>query len=244
MLPPDYSGQLEIFDPSKFVEPVHIIGCGGIGSALFFPLLKLGVQTIHLWDKDAVEAHNIPCQLVYRPSDIGTSKVLAMKNFAERQEAECEVIPHDEFVTGETPLDGIVISGVDSQDSRKAIWAAIQANLAFVPLYMDGRLGGENLQLLTQGFNEETARLAAFSPADFDAALEYEEHWLFPSSRSTQLPCAARTVIHPPVALASLIIAQLTLYMRKVALRDNICFNLKTMQFVASEPKAEVVQQN
>ena len=158
---PDYRDQTAIFDPAKFTWPVHIIGAGGIGSAVIFPLLKLGVHELHVWDPDVVEAHNLPAQLLYRPSDIGMSKASAVQAFAERQESDCQVVPHTEFVTADTPFDGIVISGVDSMKSRSHIWDAVKFN-PLVPLYMDGRIGGEQLQLLS------------LNPSDIDGIDAYE----------------------------------------------------------------------
>lgn len=216
----DYSDQTAIFDPAKFAWPVHIIGLGGIGSAVLFPLLKLGVRELHIWDRDEVEPHNIPAQLVYRVSDIGISKAKAVQAFTERQEAECHVVPHEEFVTETTSLEGVVISGVDSMASRSAIWQAVQWN-ADVPLYMDGRIGGEQLQLLT------------LNPSDPDA-IEAYEHWLFPDSEASELPCAARTVIHPPTVLAGLMVAQLTLFLREEKPKGNIMAHLKAMNFVVN----------
>lgn len=213
----DYRDQTDIFDPRKFTWPVHIIGLGGIGSALLFPLLKLGVGELHLWDFDAVEPHNIPAQLIYRPSDIGMTKAEAACAFIERQEADCKVTPHGERVTASTPLQGVVISGVDSMASRSEIWQAVEWNTD-VPLYMDGRIGGENLQLLT------------LNPSDIDAIDVYSK-WIFPDSEGAALPCAARTVIHPPTVLAGLMVAQLTLFLREERPKANIRANLKTMFF-------------
>lgn len=216
----DYSNQTDIFDPAQFAWPVHVIGLGGIGGAVLFPLLKLGVHEVHVWDTDVVEPHNIPAQLVYRPSDIGVSKAKAVQAFAERQEADCEIVIHEERVDSDTKLNGIVISGVDSMASRSDIWQAVQYNVE-VPLYMDGRIGGEQLQLLT------------LNPSDFDSVQGYEE-WLFPDSEAAELPCAARTVIHPPTVLAGLMIAQLTRFMREMVLESNIVIHLGSMQFVVS----------
>lgn len=213
----DYKDQRGIFDPDKFMWPVHIIGMGGIGSAVLFPLMKLGVKQLHLWDSDVVEPHNIPAQLLYRPSDIGLAKVQAAAAFLERQEAVCEVTTHQELVTAETPLEGVVISGVDSMTSRSAIWEAVKFN-PLVPFFMDGRIGGEQLQLLT------------LAPSNFDE-IEGYERWLFPDNEAAQLPCAARTVIHPPTVLAGLMIAQLTLFLREESYRTNIMANLKAQQF-------------
>lgn len=218
----DYTNQLGIFDPAAFGYPVHLVGMGGIGSTLFFPLLKLGVPEVHIWDTDIVVAHNIPSQLIYRPSDIGLKKVVAAKQFAERQEADCEVVAHDERVDENTELEGVVISGVDSMASRKAIWEAIQRNVALVPLYMDGRIGGEALQLLT------------VLPSWPDA-YKYEA-WLFSEDRVAPLPCTERAVIHPAIVLAGNIVSHLTLTFRQLPLRKNVRLELKTYELQLSPP--------
>lgn len=218
-----YGHQTGIFDPKKFVDPVHVIGCGGIGSALVFALAKLGVREIHLWDTDVVEDHNIPCQLVYRPTDItdGITKPEAIAAFLERQEAECKVVVHNEFVGPDTELEGIVISGVDSMASRMAIWQAVQENAHLIPFYMDGRIGGESLQLLS------------LDPSDPDDVEMYEA-WLFPDEEAAELPCAERTVIHPAVTLSGLMIAQITRFLRELPPVSNVMFDMKTMQYTQS----------
>jgi molybdopterin/thiamine biosynthesis adenylyltransferase len=218
----DYRDQRAIFDPDAFTWPVHVIGLGGIGSAAVFPLIKLGVRELHLWDRDEVEPHNVPAQLLYRAtSDMDKNKVRATAKFIKRQEADCKVVCHDEYVTADTPLEGVVISGVDSMDSRMKIWQAVKLN-PFVPFYMDGRIGGEQLQLHT------------VVPSDIEAIEAYEQAWLFPDEEGLELPCAARTVIHPPTVLAGLIVAQLTLFLRKEEFKPGIFIDLKKMQFITT----------
>ncbi len=213
----DYGDQLKIFDPEAFAWPVHLVGLGGIGSAVLLPLMKLGIKDLVLWDSDEVEPHNIPAQLIYRPDDIGMSKAKAAMDFVERQGSTCEVTIHEEHVTSTSELSGVVIAGVDSMASRMGIWQAVKFN-PLVPFFMDGRIGGEQFQLLS------------LNPSDFDAQAEYEQ-WLFPDEEAAELPCAARTVIHPPTTLAGLMVAQLTLFIRKESYRSNIMSDLKTMQF-------------
>ena len=138
-----------IFDPSRWVREVHVVGCGGIGSWLAFFLMKNDLPKIHFYDDDVVEEHNIHTQL-FRRSDVGTSKVEALAAFAEREELDTIVVPHVMRVeeTSQLELSGVVISGVDSMDSRKAIWELVKFN-TFVDLYMDGRIGGDVLHLYT-----------------------------------------------------------------------------------------------
>lgn len=216
----DYSGQTDIFDPAKFAWPVHVIGLGGIGSALILPLIRLGLRSeLHVWDNDVVEPHNPPAQPIYRPSDVGTPKSKAVQAFTEYMEGECTVVPHDAWVAADTPLEGVVISGVDSMKSRTAIWQAVQANSYLVPFYMDGRIGGEQLQLLS------------LNPSDFDVAERYEQDWLFPDEEAAELPCAARTVIHPTQTLSGLMVANLTLFARDERYPANIIANLRKGKF-------------
>jgi len=217
----DYSDQTDIFDPRTFSWPVHVIGLGGVGSALFALLVKLGVSEVHVWDHDTVEPHNIPAQQLYRSrSDVGVSKVVAACDYAIRQEVDCNVVPHDEFVDSTTKLEGVVISGVDSMRSRKAIWDALKFN-TLTPLYMDGRIGGEQWSLLT------------LNPSDFDQIERYEQT-LFSDEDASPLPCAARTVIHPPAVLTGHMVANLTLFARGMRPKESLSGHLRAMQYLVS----------
>jgi molybdopterin/thiamine biosynthesis adenylyltransferase len=219
----DYSDQTSIFDPNQFTWPVHVIGVGGIGSALVLPLVKLGLRSeLHLWDPDVVEPHNIPAQLIYSTADIGKAKVQAACDFLEPlKDPKCQLIPHAEVVTAETELSGIVICGVDSMKSRASIWESVEFNPE-VPLFIDGRMGGEEIQLFS------------LNPCDLDLIEFYGTNWLFPDEEGSTLPCAARTVIHPPLVLAGLIIAQLTRFARELALKRMICVHVREMQLLAN----------
>jgi len=210
---PSYADQRDIFNPKTFNWNVHLIGLGGIGSALALPLVKVGLQTtLHLWDMDRqIEPHNVPAQLLYPACKIGPNA--KAPTLAEQLQPYCDpglkLVPHVERVTADTPLDGIVISGVDSMDARREIWKAVGDNAVF---YADGRIGGENCTALFVDF------LARHAPDDPDLVERqvkyYEDGWLFPDSKGAQLPCTARTVIHPPLLLSGLIIHQLTRFAR------------------------------
>lgn len=218
-----YSDQTDIFDPEQFTWPVHVIGLGGIGSALVLPLVKLGLRSeLHLWDDDAViEPHNIPAQLLYRRSDVGKPKAETVAEILNPYcEPQCTLVPHAERVTGDTPLSGVVIGGVDSMASRKAIWEAVEFNPE-VPLYIDGRIGGGQFQLFT------------INPSDIDD-VDFYHDWLFDDSEGSPLPCAARTVIGPPVTLAGLSITQLTRFARGLPTKRFINMHVKETQLIAS----------
>ena len=68
----------DIFASEAFgQERVDVIGCGATGSKIIMLLAKLGVQNIHIWDKDVIESHNIPNQ-AFLISQIGMKKTDAI----------------------------------------------------------------------------------------------------------------------------------------------------------------------
>ncbi len=194
----DYSNQTDIFDPAQHAWPLTIIGLGGIGSQLALKAAKLGVSGLVLYDDDLVERHNLPYQM-YRPCDIGLSKAEATAEIL-REYGYANVTAHQGRVDETTRLSGVVISGVDSMASRHAIWASVQFNPE-VLLYMDGRIGGEHVQLYT------------LNPCDPDAIDRYEAT-LFSDAEAAPLPCAARAVIHPAMDVAMRMLTQLTNFTR------------------------------
>lgn len=219
----NFSGQLGLFEPAKFAIPVHVVGGGGIGNPLAALLAKLGAQEIHVHDGDRVESHNVPAQFTYRDSDVGMFKVDAVANYLERQESGTRLIRHPEMVTAETEFNGIVMACVDSIDSRRAIWQAVQASTGLVPLYLDGRVGRLKWHLLT------------LFPTDFSLWAEYEEY-LYPEDAVAEAPCAEHAIIHPVGELANRMVGQLVLYaMGKEKLRFTMRGDLEHMTFDAPD---------
>ncbi len=215
-VPLDFSHQTDIFDPNQFGWPVHLIGAGGIGSALALPTMKIGVRELHLWDTDRVEAHNVPNQMLFRHTDIGKFKVDAAKEMLEMFGFDVEIVVHNEWVTEDTALEGVVISGVDSIQSRQAIWQAVKRNAFDIPFYMDARVGGEFLRLLTA------------NPMDPDDVDFYEPYLDIDPDTIPELPCAARAVIHPVGTVANWAVSALTHFYREIPVP-----NVQTMEMVS-----------
>jgi hypothetical protein len=68
---------MELFDPTKVKEPIHILGCGAIGSTLAIMLTRCGLTNITLWDFDSVQSHNLANQqFVYK--HIGQAKNVSL----------------------------------------------------------------------------------------------------------------------------------------------------------------------
>ncbi len=199
----DYVDQLKIFDPKTWGWPVHLIGAGGINNLVGATLAKMGISEIHIWDDDILESRNLPTEVGYSAAMCGKPKVEAMAGLLSylMPENSFKLHLHQERVTEQTPLNGVIIAGVDSMASRKIIWENVKNNYIEIPFFIDGRSGGEETQLF------------AFSPADFNAREDYET-WLFDDSEAARLTCGARNIGYISAYFAGEISYLLTLFHR------------------------------
>ena len=132
----------ELFDKKTFAADVHVIGAGGVGSALVRQLAKLGVGTnsaFHLWDGDTVAPHNIANQ-AYDPHDIDLKKTDALREHVRVWTDGIEAISHDRFVTDKVPLSGMVFLCLDDMQARKDICEASLWGNEEVPMVIETRM--------------------------------------------------------------------------------------------------------
>jgi hypothetical protein len=183
---------------AEFPEAVHVIGVGGIGSNLVLPLARTGVQELHLWDPDLVEAKNLEYQHTYRESDIGRLKVSAMAAYLERQEVTAKIVQHAEKVTSDhaTELSGLVLAGVDSMEARVDIFESVWYNPG-VLCYWDGRTGGPQFDCFRIEPN-------ASAQVDF-----YRDH-LWSDEEVAALPCGGRDDSESSAILARIMTRSVT----------------------------------
>lgn len=209
----EFLRQLDLVRPEALETPVHLVGCGGIGSFAALALAKLGCTSLHLYDDDRVEEHNVPNQL-FRMADVGRPKVEAL---AEILEAFTGTRPraHLRRIEGER-LQGIVLSGVDSMAARKRLWQKCVRHRAGIPLYLDGRLGAE------------VCRLYSIRPADPDDVRCYEAS-LYDDSQAVPLSCTAGAIIYTGFAVASLVANQVKKFATGEAVAREIFCDLKTL---------------
>ena len=218
---PEYTDQTDIFNPASFGHPVTVIGCGGIGASVLPTLATLGVPEIILFDDDLVEPRNVAATIMFGPDDIGQPKV----EVAERKLHELGVrhvtthqVKFDPEQHGDS-LTGVVVSGVDSMAARKAIWPAISWN-GLVPLYMDGRIGGQIFQL------------NALNPCDPAHVEWYEDFELFDDSEGADLPCAARNVVYPSVVLGGVMASKLAAFSRGETVKRQIVMDMGLLKII------------
>ncbi len=124
----DRSKVLEYFDAALEVRaPIHIIGCGAIGSHVAEQLTRLGCTDIHLWDFDTVESKNITNQM-FLDSDIGKLKVDAVEEMMKSINSNIKITKHDKGINPPYVVNGHVFLCVDNIDLRRAIVQTNQNN--------------------------------------------------------------------------------------------------------------------
>ena len=109
----------EFFDPNQ-IEPVHIIGCGAIGSHLAIQLTRLGIKHIYLHDFDTVKPHNLANQNFYQ-YDISFNKTDALADHIGTINPDAIVHTNINGYTEDTKLSGHVFLAVDSIETRQEI---------------------------------------------------------------------------------------------------------------------------
>jgi molybdopterin/thiamine biosynthesis adenylyltransferase len=128
----DRNKVLEFFDAATLKAPIHIIGCGAIGSHVAERLVRMGCEDIHLWDFDEVSPHNITNQM-FIEDDIGRCKIDAILDMLYEINSDL-MIPGAERIKlhgagwKDELLSGYVFLCVDNIDLRRAIVEKNQYN--------------------------------------------------------------------------------------------------------------------
>lgn len=165
----DLNKSFEVFDPHTALadQPVHVIGCGAIGSHVAEVLARLGVDNIHLYDDDKVASHNIANQM-FKYSDIGKFKTECVAEMILAINPGCKVTVHTERVQGEM-LKGYVFMCMDSIVPRHEIAEANQYNYKCKAIF-DFRMGLFSGQFYCADTPErKTALLKTMNFTDEDA---------------------------------------------------------------------------
>lgn len=131
----DLSKHLEFFNPET-VGPVHIIGCGAIGSTLAEMLARIGITEMHLYDFDIVNAHNIANQM-FLNTQIGWDKLIATNANLLSINPDIKATLHPEGYDIEKPphLSGYIFLCVDNIDLRRKITEQCKPNAAIKAMF-------------------------------------------------------------------------------------------------------------
>lgn len=212
-----YLRQLDWFDPAKHQTTVTVVGAGGIGGPTVLALAKLGVGKIRVFDFDKVELHNQPNQ-VYGTLDIGLRKTYALNAMVERY-ADKSITCVTRRLRPSDKLSGIVIGAVDSMASRKTIWETVKKSSANVPLYIDGRIGGEVIRVMSArpGVKADCARYEAS---------------ILPEYKVAPLKCTAAGIIDVSFVVASLIVRAFRLWVTEQERIPDLFYDHRNLRFL------------
>jgi hypothetical protein len=131
---------------TNLVAPIDwdclVIGAGAIGSNAVATLVKMGVQSITLYDDDIVQDENLAPGLFDRRM-IGKPKVLSVKSIVNLMTGFTGIIAKPIAYVGQQEDAEVVVLGVDSLEARIAIFESLD-NISGMRYLIDGRIGGHN----------------------------------------------------------------------------------------------------
>lgn len=181
---------------------IFIGGAGGIGSHLCFQLARTGAHIV-IADYDNVEAENLAGQL-YGPSDIGKSKVTAIKHVCGRLCDDPSVNTMEMKLTKDTisyvPISrsDVVCVGFDNLETRRLVYDFWREHGRLASLFIDGRLGFEGGQVFVLEHSAQEAEHIA-----------YQETYFGPEE-SVPLPCSTKATTHCGSLIASMMMVNIT----------------------------------
>jgi tRNA A37 threonylcarbamoyladenosine dehydratase len=206
-----YERQLDLIKPEELAFPIHVIGCGGIGSWTTLMLAKMGCQDITVYDDDLVEEHNVASQF-FNEKDLGELK----------REALCNSVLKQSGVTIKTSANnneqlinnGLVIFAVDSMEERIKLGGMLKNKNIFL---IDGRMGGLQLEIYCREINN------------------YEETLCEPLNVS-QDSCTGKSIGFNCATIGSWIANMVRLYSKRRLTERDIIFDFENITLFTENP--------
>jgi molybdopterin/thiamine biosynthesis adenylyltransferase len=199
-----------VFDPARFDKTrVDVIGCGSVGSRIAMEVARLGVRTLHLWDFDTIEAHNIANQ-TFELRDVGRPKVDALADHIANATG-LSAVTHNERVEGPVQLGKVVFLAVDSMAARKQIFKESLRLKITTDVVIETRMGVEELRVY--GFNPRSR-----------AEVEFWEASLYDDAPAVGNACRAQTTVGATAGMtACLAVTRFLQWYRRDFVRDPEC---------------------
>lgn len=180
--------QMEIILPKVLHTPIAIIGVGAVGGWATLNLAKMGFHDITVWDNDIVSIENMNSQF-YRFSDIDKPKVDALKYMVEDFSGVRIEANHAKWIDG--PVRKITVCGVDSMESRKAIFAKCKGDFTCTH-FIDTRMASEYISQWV--INMQNSK-----------QVDSYEKTLFTDKDAVQERCTAKSTIYTASLAAGLV---------------------------------------
>lgn len=172
---------------------VLMIGCGGLGSAVGMYLAAAGIGTLIVADGDKLELSNLQRQVIYRKSNIGQNKAIAMAqqikelNNAVTVEVISRNLSEPELSRFLTQVD-VVLDCSDNLATRHEINAACVKNE--VALISGAAIGWQGQLMLFSNQQQDNPKASACY------------HCLFPFTESQQTQnCQSFGIVGPVVGM-------------------------------------------
>jgi molybdopterin/thiamine biosynthesis adenylyltransferase len=179
------------FDPEQHPHAqATIVGVGDPMPPTALSLAKLGMPKLTLIDPDVVERHNLPNQM-FPIGTTGQPKVWAVSEVVTAMTQVAQVTTEEMNLRDVSRFNGVVIGALDSMEARADLWARVRLQPS-VPLYIDGRLGGESIVVY------------AVNPCD-KAGIEYYEATLHSDEEAKENVCTRQSIIDVGFTVAALI---------------------------------------
>jgi len=192
-----YSRQLDIIDVEKMDLPIHIIGCGGIGSWTTLMLAKIGCSNITIYDFDEVEYHNTASQF-FEERQIGELKTEALRSNVYAQ-SNISVEIGNVKEEKDIPNGSVIIIAVDSMGMR---WKLNNMFKGRGVTIIDGRMGGLQAEVYCSDGNGYEATLV--DPSE----VQHE-------------PCTSKAISFNCALIASMITNYVRLYINGEAITER-----------------------
>lgn len=182
-----------------YKKDILVLGQGGIGSWVTLALARIGV-TLHTFDMDTYEAHNMTGQCV-RSNDIGKNKAVSMQDIIKEFSPDCEVYTNGEY-NSESTTNNIVICGFDNMNARKIAFENWEKGLTeqnrINSFFMDGRLNVEHFQIFSITGSRQ------------DLIDDYKNKHLFSDDKIPDAECTFKQTTHSALMIAGHMVAFLT----------------------------------
>ena len=122
---------------------VLVVGAGALGNEIVKNLALMGVGNIHVVDMDTIENSNLARCVLFRESDLGQHKAVAVAARGAELNPDVQITAHvgmiQEYGLGGVAQHDIVIAGLDSREAR--LWIN-QAARKTGKTWIDGAIEG------------------------------------------------------------------------------------------------------
>lgn len=199
--------QIDIINSDELEFPIHIIGCGGIGSWVALLIAKMGCSNITIYDNDIVEDHNVASQF-FKEDDftLGLSKREALVgNVLEQTGIVCKEYCNE---MEKNIRSGLIIIAVDSMEERINLEKMFKDKKDI--FIIDGRMGGLQLEIYCNSSSTYVTTLVPPDEVDHD-------------------PCTGRSISFNCAMIGSLIANFVRKYAKKELKDCSIIFDFNNI---------------